>query len=203
MTLALCEWPRTPRRVADIEYNLFIIGYWYQCTQAQCLKCYKSWSPSIIKSLPGPVAVQFKFHLTHCSGLSHRIVALMRLCFQRGMGLSPFEALIRTLHRRFYKDLVIQYYEQVKIHYESASIQMKLLAVHSHFGAIDNCNGYADYVPSGQFFRGFFNNFIESHVKEMDQQMVILSADILQIDHSFKVCQMFPFGPCTVAYTTF
>ncbi|THH17937.1 hypothetical protein EUX98_g9038 [Antrodiella citrinella] len=167
VTLALCEWPRAPRRVVDVEHNLYIIGYRYQCTQ--CKKRYKSWSPAVMKQLPPPVVMQFKFHLTHRSGLSP----------------SPFAALIRNLHRGYYEDLVLQYYEQVKIRHESAAGQ--ILALHSRFGDCDDCNGYADYVPSGRYFRGFYDNFIESHAKELDQRMAMLSADILQIDHSFKV----------------
>ncbi|KAF5383665.1 hypothetical protein D9615_003783 [Tricholomella constricta] len=62
-----------------------------------------------------------------------------------------------------------------------------LLKPHEHFSAWDDLTGYGGYVPSAGFFRAFYDNFVESHAHEIDQQMSMLSARILCIDHSHKV----------------
>ena len=67
-----------------------------------------------------------------------------------------------------------------------------ILALHKPFRTWGDVEGYAGFVPSHRYFCAFYNTLIERHAPEIDQHMAMLPADILCIDHSFKVC--LPFG---------
>ncbi|KAF8328650.1 hypothetical protein F5887DRAFT_897466 [Amanita rubescens] len=183
--LRLHSWPRAPRRVVDIDYTLYIVGYRYYCGLSECRKTYQSWAPPIMEVLPPAVAAQFPFHLTYRCGVTDRLIALLRSCFQRGIGPTPFAEMIRTLHIRHYEQLMLQYYELVRARKDP--ILSGLLPKHHRFGSWDDRAGYAGYVPSGRYFAGLYNIIMEKHAQEIDQRMAMLSCRILTIDHSFKV----------------
>jgi hypothetical protein len=58
VTLRLHGWPRAPRRVVDLDYTLYIVGYRYYCGLSACRKTYQSWAPAIMDVLPPAVAAQ-------------------------------------------------------------------------------------------------------------------------------------------------
>ncbi|GBE79022.1 hypothetical protein SCP_0202190 [Sparassis crispa] len=178
-------WSNSPRRVVDLKYNIFIIGYRYYCGHPDCHKTYQSWSPDILNVLPAPLAQQFTFHLTYQNGLSDQVVALLRLCFQRGLGPVPFAETLRTMHVRHFDRLHLQYLEMVKLC--MLAVKTGLLALHEEFGAWDDPKGYAGYVPSAKYLHSFYDMHIESHAPEMDQYTAMLPACVLSIDHSHKV----------------
>ncbi|KAG6848519.1 hypothetical protein H0H93_016335 [Arthromyces matolae] len=178
-------WPEYPRRVVDLEECIFIVGYRYVCPNTECRKTFLSWSPALISALPRSLAVHFTHHLTHRSGLSDRVVSLMRSCFQRGVGPGPFAEMIQTQHIRHYEQLHLQYLETILIRSQSSSGH--LLAKFPPFGLFDDVDGYAGFVPSPAYFRQFYVNYIASHASELDQHMAMLSATLIQVDHSFKV----------------
>ncbi|KAG6835287.1 hypothetical protein H0H93_003132 [Arthromyces matolae] len=178
-------WAKSPRRVVDLEECIYIVGYRYACPNSQCRKSFQSWSPELLTALPRSLSIHFTHHLTYRSGLTDRVVALMRSCFQHGIGPSPFAEMIRTQHLRRYEHLHIEYLEAILIRTQSAAGHF--LKKFEPFGLFNNRDGYAGFTPSAAYFRNFYVRFIAAHAKEMDQHMAMLSADILQIDHSFKV----------------
>jgi hypothetical protein len=177
-------WPNAPRRVVDIEYTSYIVGYRYQC--AQCRKTYQSWSPAIFHVLAPSLASQFTFQLTYRCGVTSHLMAYLRACFQRGVGPTPFAEMIQTFHIHRYEQLASLYYELIALRLNSLLQLWGQLPKHQHFGAWNDRGGYASYVPSGRYFGGLYNLFIESHSNEIDQHMAMLSCRILTIDHSFK-----------------
>ena len=82
--------------------------------------------------LPPAVAAQFPFHLTYRCGVTDRLIALLRSCFQRGIGPTPFAEMIQTLHIRHYEQLMLQYYELVGARKDS--VLPGLLPKHHRFG---------------------------------------------------------------------
>jgi hypothetical protein len=183
--LALHSWPRMPRRVVDLEFNIFIIGHRYYCSNEGCGHTYQSWSKAILDILPKSVSLYFTHHLTFRSGLTDRLVAVLRSSFQRGLGPSPFAEMIRTFHIRYYEKCHIQYLEMVKLcsQFTLAGFTPK----HKPFGKWADTDGYAGFVPSYTYFRGFYDAMIEKHAAEIDQHMAMLPARIICIDHSHKV----------------
>jgi len=51
--------------------------------------------------------------------------------------------------------------------------------------------GYHGYVPSGQWLRDVYDQFIEEHWVDITQHMAMLIADVIAIDHSHKVMPIF------------
>lgn len=179
-------WVRAPRHVVDLEECVYIIGHRYMC--GTCKKSYQSWSPVLLAALPRSLAMEFPFHLTHRSGLTDSVVALMRASFQHGIGPGPFAEMVRTNHIRHYEKLHLQYLEMVYARLHSATA--KFLAKFRPFGLFDDCDGYAGFTPSPHYFRNFYVIYISSHAGEMDQFTALLSGSILQIDHSYKVISL-------------
>ncbi|KAG6883939.1 hypothetical protein C0992_007401 [Termitomyces sp. T32_za158] len=178
-------WLKHPRRVVDVEECIFIIGYCYACPNPVCRKSYQSWSPELLLALPRLLSIHFTHHLTYRRGLTNRVVALMQSCFQHGIGPGPFLEMIRTQHLRQYEQLHMQYLETILICTQSATGHF--LSKFEPFGLFNDQNGYAGFTPSLAYFRSFYVRFISLHAMEMDQHMAMLSAEVLQIDHSFKV----------------
>lgn len=61
------------------------------------------------------------------------------------------------------------------------------------FPQFDNVSeeGYHGYVPSGQWLRDVYDQFIEEHRMDITQHMAMLTADVIAIDHSYKVMPIF------------
>ena len=105
--------------------------------------------------------------------------------FLHGIGPVPFASTIWVNYIHHFEHLHPEYLEMI---YEcEQSVAAKLLPKFKPFGEFGNCNGYAGFLPSLQYFRNFYVQFISSHAQEMDQYIAMLSAWLLQIDHSFKV----------------
>jgi len=183
------SFPKSPRRVVDLDENIYIIGHRYFCRT--CGKSYQSWSPALLNVLPGALSKEFTHHLSYRGGLTGRLVALMRGCFLQGIGPAPFANLVRMNHLRRYEQLHLQYLETV---YSRSQMPLSHTGKYQSFSAFDDCDGYAGYTPSSGYFRNFYVNYIGSHAAEMDQYTAMLSAACLQIDHSFKVL-FAVFGP--------
>jgi len=62
------------------------------------------------------------------------------------------------------------------------------------FSAFDDRDGYAGFSPTAPYFREFYVKFLGQHAAEMDQYTAMLSARILELDHSFKVCYLPTYG---------
>lgn len=178
-------WPKAPRRIVDLERCIYLIGYRYLCPHQLCKKAYLSWSPALLSALPRAISMLFTHHLTYRGGLTDRVVSMLRASFLRGIGPGPFAETIRINHLRRYEQRQLQYLEIVYARQHSAIA--KLLGKFEPFGAFNNRNAYAGFVPSARYFRDFYIHFISSHASSMDQYTAMLSARILQIDASFKV----------------
>ncbi|KAJ3964645.1 hypothetical protein EV361DRAFT_873842 [Lentinula raphanica] len=50
-----------------------------------------------------------------------------------------------------------------------------------------SARGFAGFIPSAQWLRDTYDDFIAIHVQDMNQHTAMLTADIIAIDHSFKV----------------
>ncbi len=183
--LRCSSFTRGPRRIIDIEDNLYIIGYRYYCAHDGCKKTYSSWSPALLSMLPPSISAEFKFLLSYRNGLTDRLVGLLRSSFQRGLGPSPFVKMIRSFHHRQYESKVAQFLEMVKVRMPLA--RSGFLALHTEFSDWADLSGYAGFVPRQAYFRDVYNTLIEKHADEIDQYSAMLPATIICMDHSHKV----------------
>ncbi|OBZ79508.1 hypothetical protein A0H81_01196 [Grifola frondosa] len=178
-------WPKSPRRVVDLERCLYLIGYRYYCPNSTCGKSYQSWSPALLASLPRAISLHFTHHLTYRNGVTDLVASLMRAAYLLGIGPVPFAQMIRSNHVRYYERLHLQYAEMVYARQKSSFAH--LLAKFKPFGQFDDCNGYTGYSPSARYFRDLYVHLISSHAPEIDQYSSMLSAKLLQVDHTFKI----------------
>jgi len=181
-----------PRRVVDIRSSFWLIGFRYRCPQCRnvtsnkCTKTWKSWDPRIIASLPLPLAAEFPAHLTHRAGISKSLFSWMRSCLQSGMGSKQFADALLVQHLLRYDELHLQYVDCL--------VSRKGLAQwrgqkYKSFLPFDNTSddGLHGYVPSAQWLRDIYDNYIEEHRDELNQHMAMLTAEICAIDHSHKI----------------
>ena len=185
MHLNIHGWMRSPRRIVDLHQCLYIVTRRYRCRHPDCKRTYAGWSPALRAALPRALALQFQFHLTYRGGLTDQVVSQLRSSFLHGMGPVPFANLIRNNHIRRYEHAHLQYLELVFARKHATFA--KLLPRFQPFGEFSDRDGYAGFIPSPQYFRRVYVQFISSHAHEMDQHTSMLSSRLLQIDHSFKV----------------
>ncbi|KAJ3836717.1 hypothetical protein F5878DRAFT_508001, partial [Lentinula raphanica] len=183
---------KRPRRYVDFEKTVWIIGYRYKCPT--CLNpkskkhtvTFQSWNPRILVMLPKWLSGEFPAHLSHRSGLSRGVFMFMRTCFQHGFGAKQFANALRVQQLQRYDELQLQYLYYM---WESRSITSLLGHTIELFPPFQDRSpkGFAGFVPSAQWLQDTYDDFIATHVQDMNQHTAMLTADIIAIDHSFKV----------------
>jgi hypothetical protein len=178
-----------PRRCVDLDGSFWIIGYRYRCPSCKNGKAlvFRSWDSRILNKLPKALAAEFPAHLTYRSGLSHSLFKLMRTCFQNGMGAKQFSDALRIQHTQTYDELELQYLHALASRRGMSEWQEQTSDAFLPF--CDNSSkGPNGFVPSSQWLRDIYDQFIEQHQDELNQHTALLSAEICALDHSHKVC---------------
>ena len=172
------------RAVVDLDRLYFIVSYRYHCTS--CNATGTGYLPEILDELPPRVTVSFNAVLTKKSGISLRVLQLMRSCFHGGMSVRAFAAMLREFHLRRYEQLELAYLDKL-----TTVLQEKQRTVlpfePAPFSSFDDQKGYAGFVPSVSYLCSVFVNYMESIKPALDQHTSLLSTQILSGDHSHKV----------------
>ncbi len=182
-----------PRRCIGMESPFWIIGYRYRCSQCRHPHSQKntvtfcSWDSRILSVLPRALALEFPAILSHRSGLSKETFGVMRTCFQNGMGPKQFSDALLVQHLRRYDMLHLQYLHSVIV--QNTVITRLFDRTFKAFPPFDDTsiNGYNGFIPSAQWLRDTYDQFVESHQHELNQHTALLTANICAIDHSHKV----------------
>ena len=178
-----------PRRVVDLEAVFYMIGQRHHCPHCRNAKTneksvtFNSWDSRIVTKLPPALAAEFPACLSHRNAIADSVLAVMRTCFQYGMGSKQFSNCLQVLHYRHFDKIHAQYLEDVlsRGHGSGPSI------IYQPFGTFDDPHGYSGFVPSSQWLRGMYDKLIEEHGTQIDQKAAMLPAEICAIDHSHKV----------------
>jgi len=182
-----------PRRCVGIDVPFWIIGYRYRCPQCKHTKTgkatvtWRSWDRRILDALPPALATEFPALLTHRSGISKAVFSWMRSCIQNGMGVKQVSDSLRVQHLLRYDKLHLQYLDSLVARRGLALWQGRKFKSFLPFDDT-SAEGYHGYVPSAQLLRNIYDHFIEEHRADITQHMAMLTADIIAIDHSHKVC---------------
>ncbi|TFY77343.1 hypothetical protein EWM64_g6670 [Hericium alpestre] len=189
VTLQLNGWPDSPRRVTDLEYNLYLVGQRYRCGHPDCNTTYQPWSPAILDILPPALAAQFTLLLTYRGGLTDRLAALLRSSFRNGVGPTAFKDMISSFHYRYYEQLHIRYLEHVHSRQQGlvGGLYGEPNSKFTWFGNFDDRNRYAGSVPSRNYFQLFYGHYLSPWAHDMNKRMAMLSARYLAVDHSHKL----------------
>jgi hypothetical protein len=100
-----------PWRVVDLENCFYMIGQHHICPQCRHPKTnehsvtFNSWDPRILAMLPTNLAAEFPADLSHCGAISSDVFALMRTCFNYGVGSKQFSHILVFLHHHHFSQL--------------------------------------------------------------------------------------------------
>ena len=180
-------YSKRPRGIIDFEDRFWLIGVRYKCNTCSPASTFQSWDPAVIMQLPHSLAAEFPAHLSHRSGVSTAVFAMMRCCFQNGMGAKQMSDAINVLHRRRYEMLEVQYLRMIQ---ERAGMAAWMNKTFLPFPSFTDQGPYGLHaiIPSARWFRDMYDKFMESHEHEIDQYTALLPCRGAAIDHSFKVC---------------
>ncbi|KAJ3824864.1 hypothetical protein F5880DRAFT_1479370 [Lentinula raphanica] len=181
-----------PRRFMDFERTVWVIGYRYKCptcvnkNSGKRTVTFRSWNKCILDMLPKWLVSEFPAHLSHRSGLSRGVFTFMRTCFQHGFGAKQFANALRVQQLQRYDELHLQYlyymWHSRNLHHSLGHSQIEpFLPFQDH-----SPKGFSGFVPSAQWLRDTYDEFLESHVQDIHQHTSMLSANVIAIDHSFK-----------------
>lgn len=94
---------------------------------------------------------------------------------------------LHVMHCHCYKMLEVQYLQTIQARAKGSALFNQIF---EPFPASDEKNdwGLNTIVPSAQWCRDIYDNFLESHEHEYHQHTAMLSSEVMAIDHSFKVC---------------
>ncbi|KAJ7099007.1 ribonuclease H-like domain-containing protein [Mycena epipterygia] len=185
-------WIARPRRCVDLYQTFWMIGYRYRCpectnpTSGKTTVTFNSWDSRILAKLPPALATEFPARLSHHSAISHKTFGYMRSCFQNGMGPKPFSDAIRMCYLQRYDELQLQYLQSIAEGLSFANwTGQKFDACLPFENSSDD--GYHGFVPSGQWLRDMYDDFIEEHNQDYNQHRSMLSNEIGALDHSHKL----------------
>ncbi|KAF6742765.1 hypothetical protein DFP72DRAFT_1104354 [Ephemerocybe angulata] len=167
-----------PRRIIDLESSFYMIGARYKCNT--CNRTSMSWEDNVLEALPRSLASQLPVRLSHRSGISDCVFALMRSCFLNGVGAKQFADTLNTLHRRWHETLEVQYYQAI--------IEQRSSGDHAgSFAPFPDFDTSPSQPPSAHYCRHLYDQYIEQREAEFSQHTSQLSTRGMAIDHSHKV----------------
>ncbi len=178
-----------PHRVVDLNNVFYMIGQRHRCPQCKNPKSnehsitFNSWDPRIVERLPHALAAEFPACLSHRNAISDSVLAVMRTCFQYGMGSKQFSNCLQVLHHRYFDTIHAQYLDGIL----SRKCDSDPSTSYQPFGTFEDPHGYCGFVPSSQWLRGIYDKIIEDHGTQIDQKTAMLSGEICAIDHSHKI----------------
>jgi hypothetical protein len=144
---------------------------------------FNSWDHQILKQLPAALAAEFPACLSHRNAIAYSVLAVMRTCFQYGMGSKQFSNCLQVLHHRHFDTIHVQYLDGIL----SRKGDSDPSTSYQPFGTFNDPNGYCGFVPSSRWLRVMYDKLIEDHGVQIDQKTAMCSGEICAIDHSHKV----------------
>jgi hypothetical protein len=182
-----------PRRVVGLNETFWIIGYRYRCDTCVNISgkktvTFRSWDSRIIEKLPVDLVLEFPAQLSHRSGITLSAFHFMRSCFQNGMGAKQFSDSLRVQHLRRHDELHLQYLHAIQARQGISKWKDQTYAVFLPFED-QSPLGRHGFVPSSQWLRDIYDNFIEKHEMDFNQHTAMLSGEICALDHSHKITQ--------------
>lgn len=184
-----------PRRIVDIEDSFYIVTWAYYCRKG-CRSHFRGWNSLLLNSLPPYLRLAFPAILSRKSGLSHRVLAQLRVGNQHKMGPSGVRSLLFETHTHRFNVIQAQYaeaaFEVVRGRQEMVDASQQSL--HSYisntlpsFGDFSDADKYAGFVPAESYLTQMMNKAIEHDEHDANQHTSCLAPDQLAIDDSHKV----------------
>ena len=108
-----------PRCVVDLQNVFYMIGQRHRCPKCRHPKTnehsitFNSWDHRIVAKLPKALAAEFPACLSHRNAIADSVMAVMRTCFQYGMGSKQFSNCLQVLHHQYFDTIHAQYLDGI------------------------------------------------------------------------------------------
>jgi len=193
-----------PRRIFDMQDCFYLIAWGYYCRKG-CQLHFTGWGHAILESLPPYLRLAFPAILSYRSGLSHNVMAQLRVGNQHKMGPSGIHSLLTEMHTLHFNRLHLQYLEAIfeVISQREANGKDSQETLHAYistkfpaFGNFGDPQCYAGFVPSKRYLAEMMNKAIEQDENDANQHTACLVPDQIAIDDSHK-------ASCVESFTTY
>jgi len=127
--------------------------------------------------LPTNLAAEFLAELSHRGAISTNVFALMRTCFNYGIGSKQFSHIFLFLHHCHFSQLHVQYLDGLLAREKQQ--QEESGSAYEAFSDFADTSGYGGFVLSSSWLCMMYDHFIEDHGEDIDQRCAMGSAEIL------------------------
>lgn len=119
--------------------------------------------------------------------MSKGLFEWMRTCFQNGIGSKQFSDSLRVQHLLAHDNLHLQYLHYLAGFHKGLASWAGIK--YETFLSFEDksSRGRHGLVPSSEWLRDMYDNYIEAHRHDFNQHMSMLTGEICAIDHSHKV----------------
>ncbi|KAG2220366.1 hypothetical protein INT45_010752, partial [Circinella minor] len=185
--LTINGYPKNPpaRRVVDLKRNFYVMSMTYICTNKHCKKTLSAHNKGIIRQLPLYLQQEFPAYFTHRTGISKDVGDVFRLCVQNALGPKRFQKVLQELQRLTHARPEFQYFNYTNSRRTSPTLEEIISPpTFQTFSSYVDKDGYAGYIPSGQYLRIIYTVIINEICHLIDKQMMVLGGRVLKGDHT-------------------
>lgn len=202
--------PPSPRKIVDLDRNIYLMGEIYICRPAGvskvkerdrngkivevegeagvsiecCGKTIYLYDKLILAMLPYRIQHSFPFILTWRSGVTKKLLMNLIASFQRGIGSNQYSDMIREQHLEEYQSRECAYLQHIQ---DLPPLQSPSSTKLPSMSTYDDPLGNSGYVPTGNYMASIFNTEFRSREPLITQHTSLLTFNIGACDHTFKV----------------
>ncbi|KAG2193902.1 hypothetical protein INT47_004150, partial [Mucor saturninus] len=171
----------------------YLLSIRFKCTKKTTVHTFMGYASEIVRQLPARIQADFPAVLTHRSGISTKIVKLLRPQFQNATGPHRMNQILRSNHTEKYDVIQFQYYDAMKDKLEEQRKAKQLIGNFSiatsypEFSSFSDINGYNGYIPSANYLSYIYCSIIAEFRPYMNQHTSLLDGVVLKGDHLFKI----------------
>lgn len=159
----------------------------YRCNNQQSPHSFNGYEEGLIRQLPKHIQNEFPAILTKSSGISTKLMKLMRPLFQSGVGPHRMHKILRVMHHEHFDELQLQYYDKIMERKRNPTLFDSAGTTFAEFSTFNDKKKYAGLVPCANFLSYVYSSYIQQFVPYMDQLNSMLDGVVLKGDHSFKI----------------
>ena len=146
---------------------------------------YQGTDPYIISQLSRHLQESFPALLTARAALDKSLMSVMQTCFATRFGPEPFAALLAEMRYLDHAHRELLYLSAL-----SASAESAYPVDHQPFSAFGDKERYGGTVPSKNYCKAVFVDWMRAHRPFFDRVMASLPGTVLKGDHTFWVCHV-------------
>ncbi|KAG2217078.1 hypothetical protein INT45_013105 [Circinella minor] len=188
--LTINGYPKNPpaHRVIDLKRNFYVMSMTYICTNKHCKKTLSAHNKGTIRQLPLYLQQEFPVYFTHRTGVSKDVGDVFRPYVQNALGPKRFQKVLQELQRLTHARLEFQYLNYINSRCTSPTLEEIINPpTFQTFSPYEDKDGYAGYIPSGQYLHTIYTVIINEIRHLIDKQMMVLGGRLLKGDHTFKI----------------